>query len=155
KDTFDYPVFVLSGVLSGIAHIQNQNPSFGQGFKGYAHRYALGYVDQFIGNYLGEAIIPSAMHLDPRYFRKGQGSTASRILWSASRVVIGRNDNGNWTFNVSEWLGTGASVAISNLYYPETRTARENAQRLGTQVAFDVVGNLIKEFWPDVKKGFK
>lgn len=153
KDTFDYPVFFTSAFFSGVAQLRNQNPSFGQGTKGYAHRYALGYVDQVIGNFLGEAVLPAALHLDPRYYRKGEGSIKGRIWWATTRVFVTRTDRGNWTFNYQEWLGTSAGVAISNIYYPETRTAKLNANMLGFQVSVDALNNLLKEFWPDIKKG--
>src|SRR4051794_7829078 len=38
KDSFDGPLYVIGGIFAGIYQLQNQNPSFGQGVKGYAHR---------------------------------------------------------------------------------------------------------------------
>ena len=31
KDSFDYPIYFLSGGFAGISQIENSNPSFGQG----------------------------------------------------------------------------------------------------------------------------
>src|SRR5437763_17031918 len=46
KDSFDGPLYIIGGVFATIYHIENQNPSFGQGFKGYAHRYVTSFADQ-------------------------------------------------------------------------------------------------------------
>src|SRR6202012_789573 len=58
KDTIDGPSYVLAGLFSGLYQLENQNPSFGQGLKGYAHRYVTAIADQDIGNYLVEGFLP-------------------------------------------------------------------------------------------------
>jgi hypothetical protein len=52
KDSFDYPIYYLSGGFAGLYQLENQNPSFGQGLKGYGKRYATSYADQAMGNLL-------------------------------------------------------------------------------------------------------
>jgi len=106
-DTIDGPSFVLAAFFSGLSQIDRTDPSFGQGTVGYLHRYVTGLADQDIGNYMTEAIMPTLLHEDPRYFRKGTGSVISRILWAARASVVARSDSGKWTFNASEWLGNG------------------------------------------------
>jgi hypothetical protein len=66
--------------------------------------------------------------------------------------VISRTDSGGHSFNFSEWGGNAAAVAISNAYYPDTRTASDNVQRLLIACGTDAFSNILKEFWPDVKK---
>src|ERR1035438_1743 len=46
KDSFDWPVFPTAAAFAALYQIQNQNPSFGQGMKGYAQRVATPYGDQ-------------------------------------------------------------------------------------------------------------
>jgi hypothetical protein len=72
--------------------------------------------------------------------------------YAVSRVLINRTDKGNWDFNYSEWLGNASVVAISNLYYPDTRNVSDNVNKLGIQVATDAFSNILKEFWPDLKR---
>jgi hypothetical protein len=154
KDSFDYPVYLTSALFAGLYQLENQNPSFGQGVKGYAKRFASSYGDQAIGNLMTEAIFPSLLHEDPRYFRLGaSGGTAwHRMGYAITRVFVIRTDKGKWDFNYSEWLGNATTVAISNLYYPDTRTASENVQKLGIQVGTDAFSQVMKEFWPDIKR---
>lgn len=64
-------------------------------------------------------------------------------------------DKGGWTFNFSEWLGNGTTVALSNLYDPaDTRNVSDNVQKLGIQVGMDAFSQVLKEFWPDWKCKF-
>ncbi len=66
---------------------------------------------------------------------------------------MAHDDQGRSRFNYSEWLGNGASVAISNLYYPsDTRDVADNVEKLGVQVATDAFSQVLKEFWPDWKR---
>ena len=63
-----------------------------------------------------------------------------------------KNDKGKWTFNTSELLGNATGAAISNAYYPDTRTAHENAEKFLIQLGTDALSQVRKEFWPDIKR---
>ncbi len=155
KDSFDYPVYITAALFAGYYQLDNENPSFGQGLKGYAKRLGTSYADQAVGNLMTEAIFPSMLHEDPRYFRVGSGggSTWHRARYAITRVFVVRTDKGGWTFNFSEWLGNGTTVALSNLYYPaDTRNVSDNVQKLGIQVGTDAFSQVLKEFWPDIKR---
>jgi hypothetical protein len=157
KDSFDYPVYFTSAAFAGWYQLENQNPSFGQGVKGYAKRLASSYGDQAIGNLMTEAMVPSLLHQDPRYFRVGEsgGSAWHRTRYAFTRIFVARSDTGKNTFNYGEWVGNGAAVAISNLYYPsDTRNVGDNVEKLGVQVATDAFSQVLKEFWPDWKRKF-
>ena len=154
KDSFDYPVFGVAGAFSALSHLENSNPSFGQGFKGYAHRYATSYGDQMIGNVMTEGLFPAMLHEDPRYFRHPGGSKWFRAGYALSRVLVTRTDSGGQRFNYSEILGNASATAISNSYSPDSRDVEDNLQKLYMQVATDAFSNVLKEFWPDIKKKF-
>lgn len=153
KDSFDWPVYPVAGAFAALYQLEDQNPSFGQGMKGYARRYGTALGDQVIGNMMTESIWPSLLHQDPRYFRIGnrRGGVAHRIGYAVTRIFISRTDRGGQQFNFSEWLGNASAVAISNAYYPDTRTASDNIERLGIACATDAFSQVMKEFWPDVK----
>lgn len=151
KDSFDWPVYLTSGLFASLYQLEDQNPSFGQGMAGYAKRYASAYGDQMIGNMMTEGIIPSLFHEDPRYFRVGIGTKKSRLGAALTQIFVTRTDSGGRTFNVAEWGGNAAAVAISNAWYPDTRNVSDNLQKLLIQCATDAFSNVLKEFWPDVK----
>ncbi len=152
KDSFDYPLVILAGALAGLGQLGDQNPAFGQGTAGFARRLGTSYADQAIGNMMTEGIFPSLLHEDPRYFRRGYGSKKSRFGYALTRVVVTRTDAGGTRFNFSEVLGNAAGVVISNSYYAEGRTVSNNVAKLGEQISTDAISQVLKEFWPDIKR---
>lgn len=155
KDSFDWPVYPTSGLFATLYQLEDQNPSFGQGMAGYSKRFASAYGDQMIGNMMTEGLVPSMMHEDPRYFRLGEGTRKRRAWYAATRIFVTRTDSGGRRFNTSEWGGNAAATAISNLYYSDTRNVSDNVQKLLIACATDAFSNVLKEFWPDVKRHFK
>ena len=155
KDSFDWPVYPTAAAFATLYQLENQNPSFGQGMSGYATRVAAAYGDQMVGNMMTEGIVPSLLHQDPRYFRLGEGSVRSRARYALTRIFVARTDSGRNTFNFAEWGGNAAAVALSNAWYPDTRDVSDNAQKLLIQCATDAFSQVLKEFWPDVKRHFK
>lgn len=66
--------------------------------------------------------------------------------------MVIRTDSGHNTFNFAEFGGNAAAVAVSNAWYPDTRTVSDNVEKLAIQLATDAFSNVLKEFWPDVKR---
>jgi hypothetical protein len=154
EDSFDRGTVVLAALFAADAQISNDNPSFGQGMKGYARNFGTSYADFVIGNYMSEAIFPTLLHQDPRYFRRRIGSKWSRLGYSMGQIFWTHTDSDQTQFNYSEILGNSTAVAISEAYYPDNRTAANAAQKLGVQIAIDMASNVLKEFWPDVSRKF-
>lgn len=152
KDTFDWPLGLLGAAYAGLGQLSNQYPSLGQGTKGYANRFVRSYADQAMGNFLSEGVMPVLLREDPRYFRRGEGDFWGRLGYAATRIFVTRTDSGGNRLNCSELLGNSIAVGASNAYYSDTRTAAENIQKLGVQLATDSLSNVLKEFWPDVKR---
>jgi hypothetical protein len=152
KDSFDWPLLLVSAGYAGLGQLTNQNPSLGQGAKGYANRYVRLYADLAMGNLLTEGAMPSLLAEDPRYFRRGKGRFWGRVGYATSRIFVTRTDSGGTRFNYSEVLGNSIAVGVSNAYYPDTRTVGDNLQKLTVQLANDAFSNVLKEFWPDAKR---
>jgi hypothetical protein len=152
KDSFDYPLVLLAGGFAALGQMSNQHPQFGQGMAGFGKRLGTGYADQAMGNMMTESIYPSLLHEDPRYFRRGTGTVKSRTFYALTRIFVTRTNSGGRRFNFSEVLGNATGVAISNLYYSDTRSVDENVEKLATQLATDAASQVLKEFWPDIKR---
>ena len=154
QDSFDRGTVALAALFAGEAQLTNSNRSFGQGVAGYSRYFGTAYGDLVIGNYMSEAVFPSLLHQDPRYFRRGTGSGLSRLGYAMSRIFWTQRDSGGTQFNFSEIAGNSAAVAISNAYYADNRTARDGISKLGMQLGVDMTGNILKEFWPDLRRKF-
>jgi hypothetical protein len=151
-DATDRAIFAQTALLSGIGQASDSNPSFGQGLEGYAKRFGTTYADFAIENMLTEGVFPALLHQDPRYFRRGGGTKRSRLAYAMSRLFFTRGDSGSKQFNYSEILGAATSVTISNAYYPDGRTVGNNVGKFTEQLGFDAASNVLKEFWPDLKR---
>jgi carboxypeptidase family protein len=119
KAAIDPTSFVIAGIIAGGEQADDSFPGYGQGAAGYARRFGAAYGDFFIGTYVSNAILPSILKQDPRYFYKGTGTIKSRIRYALAMSVVTKGDNGHWQLNYSGILGSLAGGAISNLYYPE------------------------------------
>jgi len=154
ENSFDRGTFAMALAFGGLGQLTNSNKSFGQGGAGFGKYVGTAYGDVLIGNYMTEAVYPSILHQDPRYFRRGTGSGGSRFAYAISRVLWTRRDVGGTQFNYSEWLGSSTAVAISNAYYPDQRSVGSATSKLAMQIGIDAVGNVLKEFWPDLQRKF-
>jgi hypothetical protein len=103
---------------------------------------------------LTEGILPVAFKEDPRYFRKASGTVGSRVGYALSRIVITKTDTGAKSFNFAEILGNGIAAGVGLSYYQDDRDFHDFAQNWGTQLATDAISQVLKEFWPDIKKKY-
>ena len=152
EDSFDRGTLALAALFAGDSLVTNATPSFGQGVKGYSRYLGTAYADFVIGNFMTEGVYPTLLHQDPRYFRRGVGSSWSRLRYAAGQIFWTHKDSGGTQFNYSEILGNSTAVAISNAYYPDNRSAPEAVSKLGIQLAVDMSSNILKEFWPEVSR---
>lgn len=152
EDTFDRGTVALAATFAGINQLEDSDRTFGQGSRAFGRYFASSYTDLALGNYMTEGVFPILLHQDPRYFRKGSGSTFARFFYAAGQVLITHGDSGKTQINYSEIVGNSTAVAISQAYYPGTRTASDAAVSLVMQVGVDAFTNVIKEFWPQGKR---
>ena len=154
KDSFDGRLVLFSAGLAGIGQWSGSNPALGQGVKGFTKRLATNVADQAIGNIMAEGVFPALLHEDPRYYRRGAGSVWSRAGYAITRIFVTHTDSGKLRFNYSEWSGNAAATAISNVYYSDGRNVGANVGKLMEQCSLDALGQVLKEFWPDIKRKF-
>ncbi len=126
-------------------------PQFHQGAAGYGRYYWHTFADTADENIWVEAILPTALHQDNRYYTLGHGNILKRAGYSFTRTLITRSDSGRETFNASEIVGAGAAAGISSAYYPSAqRTWTKVGQRWLTSTLIDGGTFVFKEFWPDI-----
>jgi hypothetical protein len=152
-DSFDYSSFIFVGIQAGISQATDAYPEFRQGAAGYGRYYWHTFADQTDENLWVEAVLPSVLHQDSRYYTMGHGGFIKRGVYAVSRTLITRTDSGRETFNASEVLGSGIAAGISTAYYPsESRTWTKTGQRWLTNALLDFGTFAAKEFWPDVNR---
>ena len=148
---FDMSAHFGNLIQASISQAANGLPHYGQGWAAFGERYAAQEGDQFTGSMLIYGVLPTVLHQDPRYFRRGRGSVWSRVAYAASRVVIARTDAGKPTFNASSVFGQFGQASISMLYYPQQDRKIEGVvQGWAINQGYNIGWNQLKEFTPDL-----
>lgn len=157
RGSFDYIQIPWYGFLAGISQAEDSEPGYGQGAQGYGKRFGASFADGTIENYLTGAILPSVLRQDPRFFQSGKGGFWHRTGYAVSRIFVTRTDSGGEQFNYSEVVGSAVSAAISTYsYHPQgDRNLPNTASVWGTQVGYDTITIVVKEFWPDIRRKLK
>lgn len=154
--TIDPFAFAAAFVVAGYHEAFDDDIGFGWGIEGYGKRSGAAYLDAFDGTIIGNGILPSLLHQDPRYFRLGHGSKTHRVLYALATNVMCRHDNTHkWEPNYSNVGGNIISGAISNLYYPASNSGWGETITNGMVVTAEGgFGSLFQEFWPDISRKF-
>ena len=174
RSSFDYVLYPWYGFLSAISQAENSEAGYGQGWDGYGKRFASAFADGAIENFLTGAVFPSMLHQDPRFFQSGKGGITQRTEYAVSRIFVTRTDSGTSQFNYSEIVGSALSATIStNSYHPRAfittrydpttgmltyihnpsdRTLPNTLSVWGSQVGYDTITIVVKEFWPDIHR---
>ena len=152
RSTFDPVEYPWVGIIALVNQAGNSDPSLGQGFGGYAKRYATAFADTTISNFMTNAVYPSLLQQDPRYFQMGKGKFLRRAGCALSRIFVTRSDSGHKQFNYSEIVGAATAAGISNLYHVAPRTLGKSIDICWTQITWDAVSFELKEFWPDLRR---
>jgi hypothetical protein len=154
RGSFDYILLPWYGFLAGLSQAENSEPGFGQGASGYGKRYAAYFADGTIENYFTGAILPSVLHQDPRFYASSTGSFPRRTAYAISRIFVTHTDEGRTQFNYSEIVGSAIAAGISTYsYHPKGDHSLPNTASVwGTQVGYDTITYVVKEFWPDIRR---
>ncbi|HVH70892.1 MAG TPA: hypothetical protein VNB49_07275 [Candidatus Dormibacteraeota bacterium] len=154
RSSFDYVQYPWYGFLAGISQAENSEAGYGQGAQGYGKRFGAATADGTIENFMTSAVLPSLLRQDPRFFQSGYGGFKRRTWYAFTRIIVTRGDNGKAQPNYSEVFGSALSSAISTYsYHPYAdKTVANTAKVWGTQVGYDSLTYVVKEFWPDIRR---
>ena len=169
RGTFDPVQYPWWAFLSAISQANNSEPGYGQGWGAYGKRFATAAADGTIENFTTGAVLPSLLHQDPRFYQLSTGSFSRRSWYAVSRIFVTRTDSGHSQFNYSEIVGSALSASISTYSYhpkstyistptnphkfvPSDRTLANTANVWGSQVGYDTITIVVKEFWPDIHR---
>jgi hypothetical protein len=142
------------GTILGISAITigaDSHSAYGPGLKGFGKIVGVSLSEDATGQFFGAFAIPVITHQDPRYFRMPHASIPKRILYSVSRTLISRSDEGRSMPNYAVLFNYPISAELANLYVPGIHTdAASTITRIATGYGLDPVNNLLTEFLPDV-----
>ena len=147
------PMSIL-GLAAYAAILQEARAPLEWGQGGAAYGKRVGSMVAWSGIHSALAFgLDSTLHQDPRYFRSSGTGFWRRSGHALRGTVLTRTDSGGETLSTWRIGSDYGSAVLSNLWYPD----RLNTARLGfiqgsATLGLDFVGNLGKEFWPDIKR---
>ena len=150
--TLTDPVTITGFGLNAAIYQAAGYPSFGQDAKGYGQRLGVTAAGGYTKILLGDAVLPSLLHQDPRYFYQGTGTTKSRLLHAMATPFVTKGDNGRREINYSNIIGDLASGAIANAYYPSQDrgaglVARSALVGIGSRMALGILQEFVLRNW--------
>ncbi len=152
RSSVDPFTFAQAALFGGYRELGSGYSAYGWGVSGYAKRAGSAYADTFIGNIVGNGLLPGMLHQDPRYFRLGQGSAGHRALYAAFSALRCHHDGSErWEPNYSNVIGNIVAGAISNVYYPQDQRGWGHTFGDGlVNTATGMIGSEIQEFSYDL-----
>ena len=139
--------FGRTAAWAGVQQARDNPSEWRQGAEGYSKRLGAGFADAFTGGLISNAILPSLLHQDPRYFYEGTGTKWSRARHAMLAPFVCKGDNGATQLNYSELGGSLISYSISTAYYPSSsRTAGHVFENFGIDMGLHVASSLAQEF---------
>ena len=157
KDKFIYsfrqmvePVNLFPAVFSsGESQWRNSDPKYGTDSGAFGQRLGAALIREDSDRLFTNAVLPSLLHEDPRYYRLGEGSTMRRTGYALEQVFVGRTDDGKSIPNYAGFIGRAMAAGLTQAYYPDTSRGggvvlRGFGASLGGLAAF----NLMREFVP-------
>jgi len=148
-----YSFGTVSGAIidSLTAQATGAYPGFGGGMAGYGKRLGAAMAGAESATFFGTYALPTLLHQDPRYFRSTQTAISQRLAYAASRVLIGRSDDGRNVLNTSVILSQFIQAAVSNAYIPyRHETVSGTMENALTGLGSVAQARILQEFWPDI-----
>jgi hypothetical protein len=156
RSTYSPYTFGSAGFGATWAQATGQWPHYGGGIEGWGKRFGASLADTESRRFIQTFALSTILHQDPRYFPSHNRTLISRVWYSASRVLVTRNDNGDSVVNTSEFLGALFTSSLQNAYYPRhDRNFEGTMNRFGGALSSDAIGYLLQEFTPDLKRFFR
>jgi hypothetical protein len=152
--TFGTGALAGSGIHAAIDQLKDSPHEWGQDAAGYGQRLGNVYARHIIRGSLqyGAATL---LHEDDRYFRSGQTGFFKRTKYAVVNTFLAHRDNGDRMFAFAR-IGSaaGASFIAQTWAPPSASGASHAASSFGFNIATKVGMNVVREFWPDVKRRF-
>lgn len=146
------PVTIVGfGINAGIYQAVDY-PSYGQGAAAYGQRLGATFAGGYAKIMIGDGVLASLLHQDPRYIYQGTGTTKSRLKHAIGSAFVTRGDNGNREINWSNLGGDLAVGALQNTYYPAQDrgpglVVRGTLIGLGGRMALGVLQEFVLPRW--------
>lgn len=142
---------------AGFSHLRNSSPDYGTDKGAFGERLGALALKQTSSSFFSYGVYASLAHTDPRYYVMGpRESITRRAVYSASRVVVTRSDDGHSRINWPKLAGIATATALTNLYYPkEDHGFADSVKAFGGSVGASALTYELHEFLGDAVRAVR
>ena len=152
KRTYGTGALLKSGAMAGISQARNRPAEWGQGWNAYGARFRSSMGQRAVSNTISFGV-GALRGEDPRYFPSGQTSTSARIGSALAQTFVVHTDHGGRTVAIGRIAGAFGGGFVSRTWQPgDHGIIRPGFQSGALSLASGAVSNVIREFWPGIKK---
>ncbi len=138
--------FAFEALWSGVQQAGDMT-NYRLGAQGYGERFGANLAGGTSEALFANALLPSLLHQDPRFFYRGSGTKGSRAWHAIIAPFVCQGDSGKLQPNYSQMGGSLISTALSTSYHPDSnRTAGFVFTNFGTSMGLHVALGLAQEF---------
>ena len=153
--TFGRNAMARNAMRAELGQIAHSPKEWGRDGGGFATRVASGFGQHFVRKTL-EYGASTLLHEDNRYLRSERKGFRKRTVYAVTSTFLTRRDNGRRSFAFSRFGSTGGASFISRAWMPHSiATMGAGASSFGIAIGVDIGSNMLREFWPDLKRHFR
>src|SRR5437867_9070434 len=151
--TYSPYTFASAAAEATWAQMWAQWPEYGGGMEGWGKRFGATLADTESRRFIQTFLLSTVLHQDPRYFHSQKKGFFPRGWYAATRVLVTRDDDGDETFNTSEFLGALFTSSLQNAYYPRhERRLGDTMNRFAGALGSDATSDVLRAFWPVIRR---
>lgn len=154
--TFGKRSLLIGGPFSsGWRTYRNRPVEWHGTMEGFGKRYGMRLVNNSVTNGV-EGLTGAAWGENPRYQRLGKGGAGARFGNAVKRTFVTDYEDGKTRFAFARAMGITTGAFVQNRWMPDSvATNRAALNRIGGGYLGRMVGNIFREFGPDLKKAVK
>jgi len=152
RQTFGLDAVGRTVLGAGLAQIQDKPHEWGGGVAGFGKRLASGFGSHLVKHTI-QFGVATVRHERLGYQRSQDQGFGRRMRHAlASTVIVGRTDREGNTFAAGHLSGVLGAGFISRLWQPaRLHTISSGFSTSGMIFATDALGNVLREFWPEIR----
>jgi hypothetical protein len=145
-------VFLEYAAIAGIDQATNAYGAWGGGAAAYGKRFGTEFGRNFIRETLAFGM-DEILRTDPRYYRSKSTTFKGRLGNALLQVVVTRTESGRKVPAIASLGSAFAAGQISTIWLPPNDAKfHDGLGYTAWMLGGDTARNLLREFWPDIKR---
>lgn len=150
--TFGPTSMIAPTIFALQDQLEDYVPEWEQGMEGYSRRVMNRWGRFAVRNTI-QFGFDSMLGIDSRYYRSQRSGIGARVWHALKYSVLSRADGGGTTIAIPRLAGAYGAGLITTTWYPSGHDSlMRGLERGHTHMAMEVGRNLLREFWPDIKR---